>query len=249
MWFSAAVSSLEPTRDGRTRVALADGRSATADVVIGADGTGSLVRPLSGIQVSRHLYEQVMFLATLPLVASVAECNRLYLSSQRWTAYFYPITGDQMRVASIVPVAESVSFRDEPGWAVERLRRFVSESDDVLDAIRDPAVFQPVPLGRLHASAYHRGNVVLVSNALLEVHPMTGQGMSLAFEEASDLGRRLSSFFRGEASLDEALARYAEHRRPINTSILEYGDRLYRSFPSRERYLESFDRRAHGELY
>jgi len=153
-----------------------------------------------------------------------------------------------MRVTSVVPAAESASFPSEPGWAVERLRRFVSESDDVLEAIRDPGAFQGVPLGRMHASAYHRGNVALVGNSLLEVHPMTGQGMSLAFEEASDLGRRLSSFFRGEASLDEALTQYAAQRRPINTSILEYGDRLYRSFPSRERYLESFDPRAHGEL-
>ncbi|HRI67018.1 MAG TPA: FAD-dependent oxidoreductase [Polyangium sp.] len=249
IWFGATATELNLTADGRAQVVLADGRSRTSSVVIGADGTNSRVREMSGIGATRQSYEQVMHLATLPLVPSVAQCNRLYLSSQRRAAYFYPIGTDQMRVTSVGPSTERALFQSELGWAVRQLRQFVSESDDVLAAMQESIAFQTVPLGRMHAIAYHRANVALVGNSLLEVHPMTGQGMSLAFEDATSLSSHLESFFRGQMSLDAALTCYSDERRPINTAMLEYSDRLYHSFENRERYLSVFDPRAHGDLH
>lgn len=247
LWFAAEIRALADEGE-RVRVDLADGRSADASVVIGADGAHSQVRGLAGIAATRRSYEQLMFLATMPLVASVAAENRLYLSSGRWASYYYPVSASQMRVTSVAPVAEAGLFAGPPGPLIERLRQFVSESDDVLAAIRDTSVFRGVPLGCMHADEYHRGGVALVGNALLEVHPMTGQGMSLAMEDAAALGRALVAHFAGEVDREAALRRYSAERRPINEHILRYGDRLYRAFPERAAYLDSFDPRAHGAL-
>ena len=248
LWFSADIRALTTDEDGRERVDMVDGRSATAAVVIGADGTSSAVRGHAGIVAVREPYQQLMYFATLPLVASVERCNRLYMSSARWAAYFYPVSAEQMRLSGVMPAAEREIFAGEASRLVAHLRSFVSESDDVLAAIHDTGAFALVPLARMHAGAYHRGNIVLIGNSAVEIHPMTGQGMSLAMEDADALGRRLHAYFAGQTDLERALAGYADERRAVHQDILDYGDRLHRSFPSRAAYLESFDPQAHGAM-
>jgi 2-polyprenyl-6-methoxyphenol hydroxylase-like FAD-dependent oxidoreductase len=248
LWFSADIRALTTGEHGRARIEIVDGRSATAAVVIGADGTNSAVRGHAGIVATREPYDQIMYFATLPLVPSVERCNRLYMTSARWAAYFYPVSAERMRISGVMPAAERPIFTGDPSRLVTHLRRFVSESDDVLDAIHDTAAFALIPLGRMHAGAYHRGNVVLIGNALIEIHPMTGQGMSLAMEDADALGRHLRVYFAGETDLDAALAAYADERRAVHQQLLDYGDRLHRSFPVRAAYLANFDPQAHGSM-
>lgn len=248
LWFSADIRALTTDEDGREHVEMVDGRSVSAAVVIGADGTNSAVRGHAGIVAARQQYEQIMYFATLPLVPSVERCNRLYMSSARWAAYFYPVSGERMRLSGVLPASERAIFSRDPTALVAHLRTFVSESDDVLAAIDDGGAFALIPLGRMYAGAYHRGNVVLIGNALIEIHPMTGQGMSLAMEDADVLGRRLLGYFAGQIDLARALAGYADERRVVHQQLLDYGDRLHRSFPVRAAYLENFDPQAHGAM-
>lgn len=190
MLFETRIEAVQ--RDERhaiDQVRLNDGRVLRPRVVVGADGIASYVRRrLLDIEVERHPYPSPMLVGTFALAPCVAERNRLYVDSQGGLAYFYPIGFDRARLVVSFPREESRELMaDTCGESLRRrLQRFVGdESAEAIAAVTGTSRFKGIPIGYLNLDRYWADNVAMLGDAIHNVHPITGQGMNLAIEDAS----------------------------------------------------------------
>lgn len=245
---------IEATRQdtdlGVSEARLSDGRVIRPRVVVGADGLASYVRRrVLGIEVERHPYPSPMLVGTFALAPCVAERNRLYVDARGGLAYFYPIGFDRARLVVSFPKEESRELMaDIRGERLrQRLQAFVGdESAEAIAAITGTRGFKGIPIGCLNLDRYWTGNVAMLGDAIHNVHPITGQGMNLAIEDASALADALDRALRGACPLDEALAGYQAERFPVNQAIVSYGHALATRFTDRQRFAEVFDTALQG---
>ncbi|MDY7231125.1 FAD-dependent monooxygenase [Hyalangium rubrum] len=242
------VAELRLSGEHVDELILGGGQRVRAGIVVGADGARSIVRESMHLPDQPRQYDQEVYMMTLPLATSVAELNRLYISSRRWMVYMYPVTQSLMRISISLPSKDRAIFEGPASGLIESIRTFVTQSDDALASITDLSGFIRLPTASMNASRYFRGNVVLLGDAAHLAHPVTGQGMSLTFEDAEALSSSLSQYFEGRASLEHALHRYEEARRPENERTIAYGNTLLQSFDDKGYYLSHFDPVLHSSM-
>ncbi|MGE0798495.1 MAG: FAD-dependent monooxygenase [Lautropia sp.] len=193
-----ALERLEP-RGPVTRLHFADGSSADADIVIGADGVNSRTRhmlvgeepaPYSGDVAYRAIYPR----ARLPGV-ELPDCTKWWADDGRYMlVYFISGARDQIYFVgggperewgsdSYAPMAVPVSrVKDAFAGFHPEVQRVIDQADAVSRwAIRE----------REPESVWSRGGVVLVGDACHPMTPYMGQGAGMAVEDAAILVRCL----------------------------------------------------------
>ena len=225
---------------------LDNGESLPIDLVAGADGAASRVRQAMGVEMPRTPYEAPLLYGDLPLVESVTERNRLYCDSEGGMAYYYPVSpGFTRLVISFPPVELRILRADSTGKALrERLYRLTAEvSHDAIEGVSDPDAFYRAPVFRANCGRYAVANAALLGDAAHLIHPITGQGMNLALEDAGALVSCLRGSTWTEADVERRLKDYDQLRRGMNQGVIAYGDRLARSLDDREALLRAIDPR------
>ncbi len=245
--FDAAVTSVEREGDSIANL-MVDGNRITAAAFIGADGTQSTLRQELGIKVDRAEYDQKMFFGNYALAPSVDECNRLYVDSKKGMAYFYPISHHEFRLVLDFPTEEAQALReaDSPTPLRQRLAEFCPASADAVERVDNRQDFFEIPVGRMHASHYGKGNTLLVGDAIHNVHPCTGQGMSLALEDGDAAAKWLGDHLDGKCDLAGALAGYEGQRRPVNSALVAYGHKLGSTFHDRASFQDALNLKIQG---
>ncbi len=212
---------VEP-EDAAVTALFADGRRATADLVVAADGTHSILR------------EHVLGQPTERRPSGYVNFNGLVAASPRLTprAAWITFVGDHKR-AALMPVAGErfYFFFDVPmlagappwpgGIRVELAHHFSGWAEPVqaLIAELDPARTQRIeihdhaPLPRLV-----RGRVALLGDAGHSTAPDLGQGGCQAMEDAWVLANVLTT---NNLGVEDALLRYEAARRARTTEIIE----------------------------
>lgn len=216
---------------------LADGRSITGDVLIGADGVGSLVRKqlhpdegppapsaycgLRGVVFDAHRFMTgldalVVFGPGLEAAAVRAREDAIY--------WYASLLADAIREGS-----SPAQLRDE------RLSHIDPRFRAVVAATRDTELRFDRFLERPPLETWGRGRVTLLGDAAHPVLPHTGQGAAQAIEDAVALGLVLS----GTNSIGAALRRYEEVRRRRTAAIVKSGPRIARLTTTTSRPLGS----------
>ncbi|TMR93862.1 FAD-dependent monooxygenase [Nonomuraea basaltis] len=249
-WFDADIDDIAADAGRVEELTLSDGRRLRAGVVIGADGTKSVVRRALDIDQVTMPYERLLMrVATVPLSVSVAELNRLYFSSEGWLAYLYPLNRDQARVfVGLPPEDDKEVFEDGIPALLDRLKKFVTDSSDAFNALQ-PATWQRIKVSSLRVSAYHKGNAALLGSAAFACHPMTGMGMSYTLHDAEILADVICAAGGDGELLDRLLHARYEPRRHAHRELIDYGDALAATFRDRAAYLAAFrpDLHVYGE--
>ncbi|MEU6723955.1 FAD-dependent oxidoreductase [Nonomuraea wenchangensis] len=245
-WFGAEIGDIAVGGGGVEELTLADGRRLRAGVVVGADGTRSLVRQALGIEQVTLPYERlIMRVATVPLTESVARLNRLYFSSDGWLAYFYPLGPEQARVfVGLPPECDEEVFQDGVPTLVDELKKFVSESSDAFDSLQS-AAWQRIKVSAMRVAAYHRGNAALLGSAAFACHPMTGMGMSYTLRDAEILAEVICAAGGDPVLLDRLMHARYEPRGNAHRRLIDYGDALAATFHDRDAYLAAFREDLH----
>jgi len=214
------------------RMQLSDGLCIDARLVVAADGAGSELRGMAGIDTIGWRYPQraivghvrtdqahggrafQRFLVSGPLALLPLADGR---SSIVWTA-------DETLAAELMALADD-AFRARLGEAC----------GNVLGAIIEATPRRALPLQLLHAAQYAAPSLVLIGDAAHAVHPLAGQGLNLGFADVTALVSVLgdSRAAGRDWGSPRALARYARARQAENLEMLALTDGLHRAFSRR----------------
>jgi 2-polyprenylphenol 6-hydroxylase len=228
-------------------VRLADGRSVSARLVVGADGIRSWARAQAGIHAQPRAYAQSGIVANF----STAQAHRgrafqWFLGDDGVLAWL-PLPGKRISIVWSAPDALARELLDlSPAGLAERVAAAGATTLGALELITAPAIF---PLAFLKPWSVVAHRFALVGDAAHTVHPLAGQGVNLGFGDAATLAALLAS--RGVVSDPGApilLQRYAARRAGPVLAMQAVTDGLTRLFEAPAPWLRMLRNRGMGTV-
>jgi 2-polyprenyl-6-methoxyphenol hydroxylase-like FAD-dependent oxidoreductase len=212
---------------GPVTLAFADGTTAKADAVIGADGVHSLVRdiiigPDKPLHRGRIAYRAVFKSNLMP--REISSSRTKWWGKDRHIVIYYT-TKDRSELYFVTSVPEPADWVTKESWSatgdVHELRAayagFHPEVRMVLDACPDChkwAILEREPL-----PTWSQGRVVLIGDACHPMTPYMAQGAATAIEDAAVLARCLTDV--AMEGIEAAFKRFEAHRKPRTSKIQE----------------------------
>ncbi len=212
---------------GQVTLSFADGTTATADAVIGADGVHSIVRdiivgPDAPLHKGRIAYRAV-FPASLMGGFDIGRSRTKWWGTDRHIVIYYT-TKAKSEVYFVTSVPEDASWMTKESWSakgdVKELRAaydgFHADVRKVLEACPDChkwAILEREPLSR-----WSDGRVVLLGDSAHPMTPYMAQGAATSIEDAAILARCLAAVDGDD--IEGAFRRYEAHRKP-RTSVVQ----------------------------
>lgn len=213
----------------RACLTLQDGRSLSALLVVGADGSRSWLRQTLGIEEITWPYRQSALVATV-----ASELSHEYTAWQRFLPTgplaFLPLDRDHCSIVwSTVPEqAEALAQMPEADFNQALAEAF----DHRLGWTRLQGPRGVFPLRLLHARDYVDQRVALVGDAAHTIHPLAGQGVNLGYGDAATLAEVLiAAREKGQdLGLRAVLRRYERWRKGQNLATMGLMDGFKRLF-------------------
>jgi 2-polyprenyl-6-methoxyphenol hydroxylase-like FAD-dependent oxidoreductase len=199
--------------------------SLRADLVIGADGRGSLVRTRSGIKLELLPEHYNILWLKLPAPERLqGRCAVTYLiAAGAPPAICYTSWDGRLQYGVIIPKGErpeadwlEQAVQAAPAWLAQHIR-------ESKDEIEGPDRLNVI-VGR--AEAWHRPGLLLLGDAAHPMSPVRAQGINHALRDAIVAANHLVPVLkrqRGEATLDGALKAVQAERLPeiVRTQALQ----------------------------
>lgn len=221
--------------DSAARVALADGVTLDAQLVVGTDGRDSLVRREAGIDVRISEYRQ------FGVVANFETRNPHHGTAFQWfrpdgILALLPLPGNRVSMVWSTTEEHTQSLL---ALDAQALANGVAEaSGGVVGALRLITPAAAFPLRLAHVARLVASRVALAGDAAHNVHPLAGQGVNLGFRDV----RTLADVLAGRAPRQDCgelalLRRYERARREDIAAIAFSTDALQKLFGSRSVWL------------
>ncbi|HET6605468.1 MAG TPA: FAD-dependent monooxygenase [Rhodopila sp.] len=217
------LAGLEHNPDNSVRLSFANGDTAEADVVIGADGVHSVVREfMLGAEQPRYT-GRVAYRTVFPIALlnglDVYPCIKWWGPDRHIVSYFVNPRRDELYFVTSTPEPE---FSIESWSAKGDLKTLRAAYDTfhpqvraILDACPDVhkwALVERDPLPR-----WTEGHVALLGDACHPMTPYMAQGASTSIEDGAVLSRCLAGIDRDGVA--DALRRYETMRKPRTSRI------------------------------
>jgi 2-octaprenylphenol hydroxylase len=225
----AELAGMTLERDGAV-VALGDGRTLSATLVIGSDGATSLSRKLAGIETAGWDYDQRAFVTHVR-----TEHAHARTAWQRFLAdgpiAFLPLADGRSSIVWTTRPAHAEHLASCP--PEEAAREIETAIDSALGKVEIAARRAHFPLRLTHARQYCKERFALVGDAAHAIHPLAGQGVNLGFLDCAALVEVLAQEMAeggDPAALAElrVLRRYERWRKSENLIALGLVDGLNR---------------------
>jgi len=185
----ATPASLE-IGDHAVTLELADRRTLTAKLLVAADGADSWTRTAAGIDVSFLPYDQAGVVANFAVARPHREVAYQWFRADGVLAYL-PLPDNKISIvwSTSAKHADELLALD----AKEFCARVAAAGEDALGALElvtPPAAF-PLRLMRAPRTVAHR--LVLIGDAAHTIHPLSGHGINLGFQDALSLSALLAA--------------------------------------------------------
>jgi 2-octaprenylphenol hydroxylase len=234
----------------RAVVALGDGRTLSASLVVGSDGAASLSRKLAGIETAGWNYDQRAFVTHVR-----TEHPHARTAWQRFLAdgpiAFLPLAdGRSSIVWTTRPEHAERLASCSPEEAAQEIENAL---DGALGKVEVAAPRVHFPLRLTHARQYCKERFALVGDAAHSIHPLAGQGVNLGFLDCAALVEVLARELEhagDPAALAElrVLRRYERWRKSENLIALGLVDGLNRLFSTSDGTLSWMRRTGLGAV-
>ena len=234
--FNRPIQMLTKSGD-RFEVEFADGDLLKADLIIGADGAGSVVRSSADISVDAWQYPQSAFVTHL----RPAKAHR-YTAWQRFLrsgpVALLPLNDGRVSVVwstSPEQAEKAISATDD------ELSTMLSEATDfVLGRLKPEGPRGAFPLKAQHANHYVLPGLALIGDSAHAVHPLAGQGANLGLADAARLVYVIDEALAQDENPGDlpVLRRYERARKGANQTMLYFIDSLNRLFSSESSSVE-----------
>lgn len=212
------LADVDELEDG-VRARFTDGSSATADLLVGADGMRSRVRTIVDPQAPKPRYLGLLGCggyAESTLLGHTPGTFHFVFGKRAFFGYTVPEPGQVWWFANL-PRKDEPTQDELAGLGGDVLRGLLTEAfaddripaADVIDGTASEDLLGPLPVHDLDPlPRWHRGRIVLVGDAAHITSPSSGQGASLAVEDAVVLAKCL----RDLPDHRDAFARYQQLR-------------------------------------
>jgi 2-polyprenyl-6-methoxyphenol hydroxylase-like FAD-dependent oxidoreductase len=206
-------------------VELSDGKRATYDLIVGADGANSKLRQLLfGGDCKPHYTGQAVWRAMVPKPAEVKARHAYY--GPRHKAGFNPVSQSEMYIYLVQNVQGDPRLEPQRWPAVMRelLADFGGDIGAVRESITDPRriVYRPVT-SLLVPAPWYKGRVVLIGDAAHTAPPQLASGATIAIEDAIVLAELLASV-PVQTALERFMARRYERCRIVVENSVQLGE-------------------------
>jgi 2-octaprenylphenol hydroxylase len=198
----------------RATLALEDGGSIAAALVIGADGRESWVRGHCDIGVDYRAYHQRAIVANFSCEKPHHNTAYQWFTCKDGIVALLPLPGNRVSLVWSAPDALAGTIMEESlGELAIRLGEHTDERLGLLKPLQPEAV-KALPLALVRPHAVVAPRVALVGDAAHVVHPLAGHGMNLGFGDVKALLDVLAGREAHHGVGDErVLARYARARK------------------------------------
>ncbi|MDQ3978348.1 MAG: FAD-dependent monooxygenase [Actinomycetota bacterium] len=213
------------------RATFADGSVATADVLIGCDGLHSTVRRILDRHARGPRYAGLVgtggYARGVALDSAPGEYEMIF--GKRAFFGYVVAAGDEVWWFANVPQAKDGPVREVAGAQLRKrlLALFAEDAGPAVELIEASA--DVMPMTPFHwmppLRTWHGGRIVVIGDAAHAPTPTSGQGASLAIEDAVVLAKCL----RDMPEAPTAFARFEALRRPRVERIVRWAVRLNRS--------------------
>ena len=200
------------------RLALSDGTSLSAQLIVGADGGNSWVRTQAGVGVNTRDYGQLGVVANFATGIPPRNIARQWFRKDGILAWL-PLPENRM---SMVWSTDPAHARELLAMSPEELCATVAEAGGNLlgpfSLITPAAAF---PLRLQNAEVMVKPRLALVGDAAHLVHPLAGQGVNLGFHDVIGLEETLNNRNAQADVGDYALLRRYERSRKMDISAMQ----------------------------
>lgn len=220
---SARLVALSATDAGwRARIATAEGeRDIDARLVVGADGSDSLVRAQVGIGAQEHDYAQSLFVCTIACERDIPDCAFERFTDDGPVALLPLPNGRRGLVLTVAAERhDEVAAMDDAAFVAQAQQRFGWK----LGALSRPGRRFPHRIRRVLADAITAPRAVLVGNAAQTVHPIGAQGFNLGLRDALTLAELLAG--ADDPGAPALLHAYTERRQSDRDGVLAFSHGL-----------------------
>lgn len=175
-------------------VRCADGRELRADLLIGADGVRSKVRAAMPGERVRPEYTGLMNLGGVVPQSGLQPTDgemRMVWGTRAFFGYAVRDDGEAWWFANVGAAEEPPKNEHKSAhqnWAAQLMALFVEDFPLITDLIRRTSEIHAYPIHDLpHVPRWQDGRVLLIGDAAHATSPSSGQGASLALEDAAFL--------------------------------------------------------------
>ncbi|PYZ95094.1 FAD-dependent oxidoreductase [Salipaludibacillus keqinensis] len=179
-----------------------------AKFFVGAEGRSSLMRKAMNQHVITTQYNHQFLTVTFPRPENFTEA-RMYASHKSFIGLF-PLPDNQVRSVMLIKPGEYKQMKKQGLESFyEPFERFEPALKDGVRAIESWKQIQLMIPIRHNINRYVKGNAAIIGDAAHTVHPMAGEGMNLAIQDAIVLGELYVWMFR-ENQLNPKHLKYYE---------------------------------------
>ena len=219
------------TENDSTQLTLADGQTLSTRVLVGADGRDSWVRETSGLQAINTTYGEMGIVANFECALPHRNIARQWFRDDGVLAWL-PLAGNRISMVWSTPDAHASELLS---LSAEELSRRVAEagSEELGDlTLITPTTAFPLRLMRVPRTIAPR--LALIGDAAHGIHPLSGHGINLGFQDAKVLAELLAATPEWQdIGSERLLARYQRARREETVLMQTTTDMLRRLFRER----------------
>jgi 2-polyprenylphenol 6-hydroxylase len=213
----------------QVKLTLQDGRRLQAQLLVAADGAGSVTRKLAGIDAQPVSYGQHA------IVAHVSTEQ-----THRQTAWQRFLPAGPIALLPLQDGRSSVvwSLDDARAQQVQALddaefcAAVTAASDAILGQVTASTLRAGFPLQRMHVDEYVRARFALMGDAAHAMHPLAGQGVNMGLKDMAALSRIVVNARQRQRDVGDlgVLRRYQRMRKGDNLMMITALDGFKRLF-------------------
>ena len=162
-----------------------------ADFFIGAEGRTSVTRKAMDIQIKQTMYNHHFLTVTFPRAENFKD-GKIISTYNRFLGLF-PLPDQQVRSVYLIPEGDYQELKKKP---ISHFHKLYTDLAPVVDGyvqqLTDWKKIQLMIPVMYHAPSYVKGNKAIIGDAAHAVHPMAGEGMNMAIQDADILGELLA---------------------------------------------------------